>query len=553
MKLVLTLIWLLLIPVAFVTPPKASAVSESVVIAQLQPGRSGAATEEFISFYNLSVADVEVTNWCVQYGSNTVLAETLDVAFTDLACITPPSENVELWLPAGGTVSFATAPFVVNENNKLVLLGQEPDFWVDFSFTAGMASLDRHIRLVDANKQEIDRVGWGSGAVRPEGSPAIITSSGGLIGRNTMLQTPDTDNNGTDFQATTLSLVLVPSLYEVEVPIDLCLNIGGIQAEVPDGFLTDEVGDCYEDVCPNIDELQVTLPAGYLLNEDEECEALPLEDRILFITELYPDAPSYDTSSEFIELYNPNDETINLAGYRLQLGPSFTKEYVFVSGEIKPGEYLTFSDIETSIVLPNDNGAVLRLIAPAGNTVSESAMYENAEDDTSWALVDDIWIFTNQITPGAANKPYVQPAVDEEVGVTSVLAPCPAGKYRNPETNRCRTIETAVASLTPCDEDEYRNPETNRCRKTATTSSTLTLCDEGEERNPETNRCRKVSVLGVSDENDLAAIGDVAVQSTPGQLNWPVILATLTATGGYMVYEWRNELRQKLMFARLRR
>src|SRR5690606_33475446 len=105
---------------------------------------------------------------------------------------------------------------------------------------------------------------------------------------------------------------------------------------------------------------------------------------------------------------------------------------------------LKFSDSETRITLPNSNGIALRLIAPAGNTVSETAVYENSGDDVSWALVDDVWIFTNQITLGAANKPYLQSAVDEVESVTTIYAPCPAGKYRNPETNRCRSIETAL-------------------------------------------------------------------------------------------------------------
>ncbi len=178
--------------------------------------------------------------------------------------------------------------------------------------------------------------------------------------------------------------------------------------------------------------------------------------------------------------------------------------------------------------------------------MSLSNSYQNAEDTLSWALVDDVWIFTNQITPNGANKPYVESAQNEVEGVTSVLAPCPAGKYRNPETKRCRTIETAVSLLTPCDEDEYRSPDTNRCRKVTTASSGLQPCDTGEERNPETNRCRKVSTLGVKSQTDIAEVADSKVENMAGKPNWGVLSATTLGTVGYMLYEWRRELKMKL-------
>ncbi|MCA9324386.1 lamin tail domain-containing protein, partial [Candidatus Saccharibacteria bacterium] len=393
---------------------------------------------------------------------------------------------------------------------------------------------------------EVDRVGWGSTAVKPETAPALPSPAGSLISRDISLTNPDTDNNSIDFTSASLVSPLTMSLYEVAVPVDLCPNIDGLQDIFPEGYLQDVVGDCYFDVCQNIDQLQVSVPTGYVL-DGFDCVEVPLEDKIIFITELLPNAPGNDTGLEYIELYNPNDENVILTGYQLQLGPSFTKTFTIDDRVITPHQYLAFSDSETGFVLPNASGVELRLIAPAGNTVSNSPAYQNAQDDVSWALVEDVWIYTNQITRGSANKPYLQPAIEEIAGVTSVLAPCPAGKYRNPATNRCRTIETAVSQLAPCDEDEFRNPETNRCKKVSSSGSTLTPCEPGYERNPETNRCRKVSTLGVSSEADLLDVKDVAVESAGGQLNWPVLTATFIATAGYMVYEWRNELRLKYL------
>lgn len=541
----------------------ATAVSDTVVMYQLQTGGSGSgtATQELILLYNSGDSDVLVSDWCISYSSSS------DATVGFESCVTPPNDATDLWLESKGIISFATQAFV-DANSS---------FTPDFLMGGGIAAAGGHVRVFDSSNAEIDKLGWGT-AVNPETSPAIAHNPGEVLSRDVSLEIIDTDDNSADFSSRSIEPSISTGLYEVDKPIDVCDNIDGLQEGVPDGFLQDESGDCYVDVCINIDGLQVEVPDGYFLNMDTECEQIPLEDRTIFITELYPNAPSVDTGQEFIEIYNPHSEPVNLQGYRLQVGPSYTKEYVFGDVEIGAGTYAFFSDTETGIVLPNSSGVSVRLIAAAGNTVSDSAVYQNAEDDVSWALVEDVWIFTNQITPGAANKPFIEPAQDEDVSDTVVYAPCPAGKYRNPETNRCRSIETAVSVLAPCDEDEFRNPETNRCKKITVSTSSLTPCapgqyrnpetnrcrkiesdsglvpcDEGEERNPETNRCRKISVLGVSDQTGLADVQDVNVATIDQDtLNMPAILGVVGGTSGYMLYEWRHEIRQKYLLFKKR-
>ena len=538
--------------------PKVSAVSSSVVIYQAQTAGAvaGTASQEIVLLYNISSQDINITNWCIKYTSSTDSS-----GFNK--CLSPPDSKTELWLTSGGMVSFATTEFI----------SANIGFTPDIIFSAGMAATSGHLRIIDSTGAEVDKLGWGS-AMSPEGTAVPAHTTGKVLSRNLTALSVDTDNNFNDFSSKTIHSPITGGLYEKPIIIDLCPNIEGIQEVLPEGFLLDDSGDCYLDLCTNLPGLQITIPDGYYI-EGGSCLEIPLENRPLVITEIYPDAPSYDTGFEFIEIYNPNSELINLKGYVLQVGPSFTKQFIFDSGVINPGQYLTFSDTQTGIVLPNSSGVALRLIAPAGNTVSESDVYQNASDQVSWAIVDDTWIFTNQKTPNSANKPYLQQAEEEVLGATTVLAPCPDGKYRNPDTNRCRNLETAISVLTPCNEDEYRNPETNRCRKVSSSSSSLTpcklgqernpdtnrcrfiattkalaSCPEGQERNPETNRCRKIVLSGVNVESDLADVQDVAVKNTDGQLNWPVIAGSFGSTMSYMVYEWRNELRQKLYILR---
>jgi hypothetical protein len=526
---------LVLIFAIFPTSQASALPSENIVILQLQAfgdgSRADSSYEEFILLYNSSNEDVNVTDWCIEYASST------GATITELACIKAPNIATELYLEAGGYVSFATSEFVLGN----------PGFVSDFTFIRKLSNSSGHVWLLDSSNNEVDRIGWG-GAIYPEGFAVSVHNDGEVLSRDLLALEIDTNVNSVDFSSQFILNPVISGLYEQNVLVDLCTNIEGLQFEIPSGYLQDGPKNCYKDFCPNLDGLQIGAPSGYFkLEGEEDCELVPLEDSVLFVTELLANAPSYDTGQEFIELYNPNSKAIELKGYRLQLGLSFSKEYVFVSGVIKPGEYLFFSDIVTGIVLPNSSSASVRLVAPAGNTVSETAVYSNSNDNVSWALVSDVWIYTNQITPGSANKPYLEPVVEDVEGVTSVLAPCPAGKYRNPETNRCKSFENAVAQLVPCGEDEYRNPETNRCNKIISSSS-LEPCPEGQERNPETNRCRKVSILGSTTE--LSTVTDLVVESSEGQLNWPIILASVGGTIFYMLYEWRNELRQRFSHVR---
>lgn len=509
-----------------VLPQAVHAASDSIVILQLQTGGSGrgTATEELLLLYNTSENTIEITDWCVEYSS---AAD--NVGFRE--CIEPDLLDISLWIEPKGVISFATDSFVMSN------VGFNPDFII----SGGMAGSGGHVRLFDDADIEVDKIGWGT-AINPEEEVISPHNSGEVLSRD-LSEIIDTDNNSEDFSSQSIIEQLSSGLFEVEEVIDVCANILDVQESPPDTFLVDEEGNCFQDVCDNLEGLQKTLPDNYELVDSFICEEIPLESSILFITELRPNAPSVDDGQEFIELFNPNNRTILLNGYKLQLGPSFTKEYVFVGGEIISEQYLIISDTDSGIVLPNASGQPVRLIAPNGETVSQTAVYENADDDVSWALVEDQWIFTNQITPGGANLPFLEEPVDEVLGVTTVLGPCPSGKFRNPETNRCKNIESSVSQLVPCDEDEFRNPETNRCNKISS-SSALGPCPEGQERNAETNRCRNVVVLASSD-GGLTVVQDVSVESAPGTINWPIILLAVGGTLAYMAYEWRNELSQK--------
>jgi len=581
----------------------ASAISKTLVINQVQLGPTGSASHEFIELYNLSPEDVEVTNWCLYYAPAASLLQG-----SKLTCLAPESAGMHLFLPPG------TSIFMISRDlaTSAPLLGNDGLFSVSLAGTAG------HLRLLDATNSEIDKLGWGAAAVSAEGfMPALVPTGGMVLKRvKSPLERPqDTDNNSVDFRTTAASaLYSYGNIYDVRdvcanidgiqegmpvgyslngdgacvlPPVDVCENIDGLQVVVPDGYELDGLGLCQIDDCLNIDGLQLGLPAGKEYDIDGNCvdhdvctnmtgiqATLPtgyvhkgfeycVRDLLdIRLSELLPNAKGTDAGSEFIEIYNPHDVSIDLSLYVLQIGLEAPKSYSFpVGSKLEPNGYLSLSNDEMPFTLVNTTSKV-SILSVDGELIDGSPAYEAPADGQSWAYINNQWQYTNVPTPGAGNTPsliFVE-EVDEEV---AFLKPCAPNQYRNPDTNRCRILVALGSSLTPCRDGQYRsettnrcrsiasdalplvacasnqerNLETNRCRLIASTSPALTACKEGQERNPETNRCRNVSVISAA-AYPVEPVGMVAQDNT----GWWALAAIGGIALGYGVWEWRSEI-----------
>lgn len=270
----------------------------------------------------------------------------------------------------------------------------------------------------------------------------------------------------------------------------------------------------------------------------------------MIISEVLPNPSGADTGKEYIELYNPTLETINLIGCSLQTSSS-TKKYVLPEREITPNSYGIFFGSDTGLTLPNSAGGTVWLLSPTDELMKVN--YPGGiEDDESWSLINDVWQATFALTPGSTNlsllfKPCAAGQIRNSVSnrceapvvaAVSTLAPCKAGQERSPETNRCHSVGSVVSALSACKAGQERNPETNRCRNPQSDSGPGP-CPQGQERNPDTNRCRVVSA---STGKTLAAVTDV--QASPSAKHpqwWLAVLSVLVATG-YAVFEWRKDM-----------
>ncbi len=208
------------------------------------------------------------------------------------------------------------------------------------------------------------------------------------------------------------------------------------------------------------------------------------------ISEIMANPSGVDTDGgEFVELYNAGAETALLENCLLTTDK--VSDFELPSISLAPGAYFA---VGLADKLLNGGGKIMLVTGAYEETVE----YPELGDDEAWALINDTWQTTKLSTAGAANLPT--PPEPEVLPVNTVATPvlCAAGKFRNPETNRCKTIVETVSALLPCSAGESRNPLTNRCRKTSTSGSALVPCLPTQERNPTTNRCRNIAGASTS-------------------------------------------------------
>lgn len=288
----------------------------------------------------------------------------------------------------------------------------------------------------------------------------------------------------------------------------------------------------------------------------------------------------------FIELVNVSDTTITTAGCKLETSSNNSQE-VLGDIELKPGELWAVKVSHTKLKLPKMKGKV-RILDEAGAEI-DATEYDKMPKGASWSLLDGEWLQTFAVTENAANvfKEYADcqngyerntlgkcVKIPTPPTVSDVLAPCPAGQYRHPETRRCRKIEAAktvtpckegyyrseetgrcrsIASaaaktLKPCPDGQFRNPATGRCKKIAAADDILKDCPEGFERNPATRRCRKIKTASIP----VVGSATAGVQQVAGATwGWWVFGGVSLLAAGYGVWQWRWELSQ--LIRKLRR
>lgn len=364
----------------------------------------------------------------------------------------------------------------------------------------------------------------------PEQSYSIVyeptsTSSGSLVGSSDKLTLLDADETIIDSYGWTSS---IPSgswfvrLVETELPLIYIQTYQAINWSVK------QKGELPLDTV----ERRMSGPEGCA----ESCE-VPILLPSLIITEVLPNLEGSDESKEFIELLNVGDQPVSLLGLQLTIGTQTQKDIALPDVTVEPSAYLVIGNDVVAFTLANTESSV-ELRAVDGNVIDSMPAYRDPKEGMAWALIDGVWQYTNRPTPGAANQ-VAYSATTALMLPEATLKPCASNQYRSAETNRCRLIETTVATPAPCKEGQYRNPETNRCR-TIVVAATPTPCKPGQERNPETNRCRTIKAMTTADYSVLAA----TQENRPHQgYIFAAIAGMLALLVGYAIWEWRGEIK----------
>jgi Lamin Tail Domain len=491
---------------AYGDSPPSYAASAPVLLTHIQAGGSGAATQEFISFYNASLVDIDISGWCVTNKANLVFA-----------CVTA-APGSSRYLPAQSRSIIASTSYAALFPASAFTATYTPTSQSSGSITGGSDT----ITLINELGVAVDQHRWTS------------SITGGMMAERKTVSGAYVDTDSAiDWRTTTLVGSLVD---QTRLEIDTT------------------------DVCPNLIDQQMTLPTGYELNLASEC--VKKEVVRLDITEVLANAIGSDVANEFIELYNPNQVAVALSDYQLFIGLASYDVYQFPADLMIPaGGYLVISNSMVPYSLLNTTSSVM--IANAeGIIVSQIDPYLDPKDGDSWARIGDSWQYTQSPTPGALNVLSIN-----EVGVLKEddsPQPCAVNQYRNPETGRCRLIATTGSTVTACKDGQYRSEETNRCRN-ITVAAAITPCDEDQERNPETNRCRKVVAAAIPtpckegqernvDTNRCRTVtkiapADYAVlgSKTETNGNWYGIVAVIGVVVlglGYALWEWHHEIQQ---------
>lgn len=186
-------------------------------------------------------------------------------------------------------------------------------------------------------------------------------------------------------------------------------------------------------------------------------ETVPVEAALgltIQITELLPNpaAPATDETDEYVELYNPNDMPVNVAGYTLQTGTSFNYKYVLPSQVIEPGAYLIITSGTTSISLSNTAGQA-RILDAAGNVLWQTDPYLSAPEGVAWVYINGVWKWSATPTKGAANlftdpKQSASTAVPKSSATKTTAPKTPATKATTTTPKAVKAAKTATDTAT---------------------------------------------------------------------------------------------------------
>jgi competence ComEA-like helix-hairpin-helix protein len=120
----------------------------------------------------------------------------------------------------------------------------------------------------------------------------------------------------------------------------------------------------------------------------------------IFINEILPNPEGADETNEWIELYNSNNNEVDLSGWKIQNTAGTTTTFT-ISEKVSANGFLVFKRPETKITMHND-GDGLNLLTPDGK-IEDSINFPKAPLGQSYNKINSGWQWSLTLTPGAIN------------------------------------------------------------------------------------------------------------------------------------------------------
>lgn len=124
----------------------------------------------------------------------------------------------------------------------------------------------------------------------------------------------------------------------------------------------------------------------------------------IIISEFLINPEDSDRDSEFVEIYNQENKTVDISGWILEDQVGSVHQYKIPQGvSVEANQYKIFYSDETGITL-NNSGDGLVLRNSAGVVVSKTPVTTDAKDEVSYAINEEgKWSWTVHVTPGNKN------------------------------------------------------------------------------------------------------------------------------------------------------
>ncbi|MEK7471903.1 MAG: lamin tail domain-containing protein, partial [Patescibacteria group bacterium] len=401
---------------------KAETLLESrIVISELQTESEDSALDDFVELTNRSEDDIDVTGWEIQTKATGATSDWIRRIVLDGI------------IYAGGLIILSYSDV-------------SHSFLVDIAsghFATGLSTAGGHVRLFDTDSvAEEDKLGWGTATdaeLLPAPKPLAPQSLSRKIVDGVLI---DTNNNLADFELGEPNPWADNFASEEEEPV----------VEEPEEEPSEE-----EPIEEPEEEIPEETPEEELPEETEEDElSLPL--LALKINEVFPDpaTPETDSEDEWIEIFNPNDTEVNLEGYKLQTGSSFTYSFTFIDIVIASNGYISVSSGESNLVLSNSGGAV-RLLDPLGEIMDILATYPEAETSETYAWDGFVWTWTTTPTRDSENM-ITQPIIEPKVIKAAVKSVKKATTVKKSSTAKKKTATTAKPKKQTTQREVFEDP-----------------------------------------------------------------------------------------------